>query len=181
MSFGTNNVVAADFKHGKNFTIGNFVIIEEGCEVGDNVTIENFTILHKDIKVGNDTLVGSYCELGPRNRIGNNCIIQGRIRTAQECVIEDEVTIKYGTILTARVLLKRKAFLGPNVITLGGTAQREVKHGTIIGERTYIGAGSKLKVAVEVGNDVIVGALTFVNQSIPESGIYVGIPVRKIK
>lgn len=181
MSFGPNNVVAADFKHGANFNIGSFVIIEEGCEVGDNVTIGNFTILHKGIKVGNDSLIGSYCEIGDNNRIGNKCIVQGRIRTAQECVLEDEVTIKYGTILTARVLLKYKAFLGPNVITLGGTAQREVKHGTIIGERTYVGAGSKLKVAVEVANDVIIGALTFVNKSLPESGIYVGIPVKKIK
>jgi len=34
------------------------------------------------------------------------------------CVLEDDVTIKYGTILTGDVLLKKSVF-SPNVITLG--------------------------------------------------------------
>lgn len=176
-----NNMIAADFKHGANLKIGNFVIIEEGVEVGDDVTIENFAILHRGIKIGNKSLIGSYCEIGPDNEIGDNCIIQGRIRTAESCVIRNRVTVKYGTILTARVLLKDDAFLGPNVITLGGTARRETRYGTIIGERTYIGAGSKIVVATEVGDDVTVGAMTFINKNLEEPGVYVGIPVRKIK
>ncbi len=46
---------------------------------------------------------------------GRNVNLQGRIRTADGCVIEDDATLKYGTILTSRVLIKKGAFLGPNV------------------------------------------------------------------
>lgn len=175
------NVISEDFKHGENFKIGHFTIIEEGVEVGNNVSIGHHTILHKGIKIGDNSTIGSFCEIGKNVKIGNKVIVQGRIRTGDNCVMEDEVTIKYGTILTGDVLLKKKCFLGPNVITLGSTHKLVELHGTVIGERTYIGAGSKLAGATKVGDDIVVGALGFVNRDIPEAGIYVGIPVKKIK
>ena len=114
-------------------------------------------------------------------QIKENAIIQGRIRMGESCLIEENVTIKYGTILTSNVLLKKNCFLGPNVITLGSTHKRETIHGTIVGENTYIGAGSKIAGGVEVGDNITVGAMSFVNKNIFESGIYVGIPIKKIK
>ena len=54
-------------------------------------------------------------------------------------------------------------------------------HGTIIGNNTYVGAGSKIAGGVELGNDITIGALAFVKTTILDSGIYVGTPVRKIK
>jgi len=175
------NVIADDFLHGENFKIGHFCIVEEGVRVGKNVTIGHHAILHKGIVVDDNSTIGSFCEIGKGVKVGKNVMIQGRIRTGDNCVIEDDVIIKYGTILTGDVLLKKKCFLGPNVITLGSTHKRVELHGTVIGERTYIGAGSKLTGATKVGDDIVVGALSFVNRDILESGIYVGIPIKKIK
>lgn len=175
------NVISNDLIVGDNFKIGNFCVIEDGCVFGNNVTIENFTHIKKGVKIGNHSVVGNYCEIGSFNTIGNNVIVQGRIRTAEKCVMEDDVTIKYGTILTSKVLLKKGSFLGPNVITLGSTHQRKEIHGTIVGERTYIGAGSKLLCGVKVCSDSVVGALSFVNKDMEEKGIYAGIPAKKIK
>lgn len=175
------NVISDDFKSGANFKIGHFCVIGDGVVVGDNVTIGNHTILHSGIKIGNNSTVGSFCEIGKNVKIGEKVTVQGRIRTGDNCVIEDEVTIKYGTILTGDVLLKKKCFLGPNVITLGSTHKRVELHGTVVGERTYIGAGSKVAGATKIGDDIVVGAMGFVNKDILESGIYVGIPVKKIK
>lgn len=176
-----NNVISENLKVGENFKIGNFCIIEDDCVFGKNVTIENFTHIKKGVKIGNNSAIGNYCEIGKENHIGNNVIVQGRIRTAEKCVMEDESTIKYGTILTSKVLLKKGSFLGPNVITLGSTHQRETIHGTVIGERTYIGAGSKLLCGVQICNDTVIGALSFVTKDITEKGIHAGIPTRKIK
>lgn len=175
------NVIADDFKHGDNFQIGHFNVIEEGVVLGNNVKIGHNTIIHKGVTLGDNTVVGSFCEIGKNVKTGKNVVIQGRIRTGDNCTIEDEVTIKYGTILTGDVLLKKKCFLGPNVITLGSTHKRVELHGTIIGERTYIGAGSKIAGAIKIGDDIVVGALGFVNKDIIEPGIYAGIPIKKIK
>ena len=175
------NFIADDLIHGENFQIGKFCVIEDGCEFGDNVTIENYTHIRKGVKIGNNSLVGNYCEIGESNLIGDNVIIQGRNRTALSCVFENDVTVKYGTILTSHVLLKKNSFLGPNVITLGSTHQRETIHGTIIGENSYIGAGSKILCGVNVCSDVAIGALSFINKDVKEKGIYAGIPTRFLK
>ena len=42
----TRNIIDSSFQSGKNFKIGSFCIIEEGCQVGDDVEIGNYTILH---------------------------------------------------------------------------------------------------------------------------------------
>jgi len=176
-----NNVIAEDFNCGSNFKIGNFCIIEEGCEFGDNVVVKNFTHIKKRVKIGNNSVVGNYCEIGEDNQIGNTVVIQGRIRTADNCIMEDNVTIKYGTILTSRVLLKKGSFLGPNVITLGSTHERVTIHGTVVGEDTYIGAGSKILCGIQICSGVAVGALSFVNKDIDTEGIYAGIPAKFLK
>ena len=176
-----NNVVSKNLVTGKNFIIGNFCIIDDDCVFGDNVKIDNFTHIKKGVKIGDNSTVGNYCEVGANNQIGNNVIIQGRIRTAEKCIMEDDVTIKYGTILTSKVLLKKGSFLGPNVITLGSTHERETIHGTIIGERTYIGAGTKLLCGVNICNDTVIGALSLVNKDVTQKGIHAGIPTKKIK
>jgi len=174
-------LIASNFKSGVNFKIGHFCVIEDDVEVGDNVVIGNYTILHKGVKLGNNTAVGSYCEIDKNCDIRNNVIIQGRIRMGDSCLVEDKVTIKYGTILTSNVLLKENCFLGPNVITLGSTHKRVTVHGTTIGNETYIGAGSKIAGGIIIGNNITVGALSFVNKNLDESGIYVGAPIRKIR
>jgi len=78
-------------------------------------------------------------------------------------------------------LLKENCFLGPHTITLGSTHERVTKHGTVIGKNTYIGAGSKIAADTKIGDNIVVGALGFVNKDLTEEGIYAGLPIKKIK
>jgi len=174
------SIIHESLKTGKNFKVGHFSIIGKDCVFGDNVTVDSHAVIGDNVHLGDGSVVGNYCEIGKNLKTGQNVKLQGRIRTAEGCVIEDDVTVKYGTILTSNVLIKKGAFIGPNVITLGSTHLHETKHGTEIGERCYIGAGSKLAASVKIGNDITVGAMGFVNKDITESGIYVGVPVRLI-
>ena len=151
------------------------VIIEEGAQIG------NFNIIASGTVIKKGAIIGNYCEIGKNNSIGENSIIQGRIRTAENCVIEKNVTVKYGTILTSNVLLKENCFLGPHTITLGSTHERVTKHGTVIGKNTYIGSWSKIVAYTKIGDNIVIGALGFVNKDLTEKGIYVGLPVKKIK
>ena len=157
------NIIHSSFKHGKNLKIGHYNVIEDGVEVGDNVTIGNFCEIKNDIK------------------IGNNVILQGKIKIASNTVIEDDCTLKYGTILTNKVLVKKNVFMGPNTITLGGIHTREAIYGTIIGENCYIGAGSQIAANTKICDDVVLGTFTFVNKDIIEPGIYVGVPAKFLK
>lgn len=175
------NQISSNFKCGSNFRIGHFCVIEDDVEVGDNVTIGNYTIILKGTRVGNNTEIGNYCEIGEKLVIGNNVILQGRIRTGSKCLIEDDVTVKYGSILTSNAALRKGCFLGPNVITLGSTHQRVTVHGTDIGERTYVGAGSKIAGGIKIAADVVIGAMSYVNKEITAKGTYVGVPAKELR
>jgi UDP-2-acetamido-3-amino-2,3-dideoxy-glucuronate N-acetyltransferase len=162
-------------------SIGSYNIIEEGVQIGKNVKIGNFNHIKKKSIFSENTIIGNYCELGEYTNAAKNVIIQGRVRMADNCTFEDSVTIKYGTILTSKVLLKKKCFLGPNVITLGSTHKRITKHGTIIGENCFIGAGTKIAADIRIGDHIITGTNSFVNKDIISKGIYAGTPIKFIK
>lgn len=158
-----NNVVAIDFKHGKNFSIQNFCVIEEGCIVGDNVTIGNYVYLKKGTIVGNDVYIDSYVKSSGSNKIGNNVTLRFNATIAREVTIEDSV------------------FISPNVMTIYSTHKGEKKGGTIIGENAHIGTNCVLGPNVKVGKNAVIGAMSFVNADCEAEEIYVGIPAKRVK
>jgi UDP-3-O-[3-hydroxymyristoyl] glucosamine N-acyltransferase len=156
-------------------------VIDIDVELEGGILNGHFCIIGRGVTVDVGSTIGSYCELEEYTTIGKNCTLQGRVRTGPHVVIEDDVVIKYGTILTDTALVKRNVFIGPNVITLGGGHDRKRINGTVIGRNCYIGAGTKIAGGVEICDNVVTGANSFVNKDITEPGIYVGTPVRKIK
>jgi len=50
----------------------------------------------------------------------------------------------------------------------------------VLGDNVVIGANSVILGPVDICDNVVIGALSLVNKSISEPGIYVGIPVRKL-
>jgi UDP-3-O-[3-hydroxymyristoyl] glucosamine N-acyltransferase len=161
--------------------IGQFNVIEPAAIIHDSVTIKHFNYIWKDVEIGEGTKIGSYCELEKGTKIGKNCNIQGRIRTGPHAIIEDDVVIKYGTIITDYATIKKNTFIGPNVITLGAEADRAKVYGTVIGENCFIGAGTKITAGIQICDDVIIGANSFVKKDITVPGIYVGTPVKKVR
>ena len=156
-----NNIIEEDVFFGKDVKIGHYNVIEAGVTIGDNVIIENF------------------CEIQKNARIGDNVWIRSYSRIGVECVVEDQVIIKCGAIFGPRTLLKRAAFIGPQVICTSNLELHET--GTILGENSFIGAGTKIMPSIQIGSDVIIGAQALVNRDCLNPGTYVGVPVRKIK
>jgi len=59
---------------------------------------------------------------------------------------------------------------------------KEVQHGTVrIDKHSIIGASSVVFPSVTIGEGCAIGAMSLVNKSTDPWGIYVGIPVRKLK
>lgn len=157
------NVIAADFKPGRNFKIGHFCVIEEGCVVGDNVTLENYVLLKRGTVIGDNVLIDSYVKSSGENRIGNDVIIRFNATIAREVEVRD------------------RAFIAPNVMTIYSNHRGEKQGGTVIGEGAYIGAGSVLNASVKIGRGAVVGAMSFVNGDCEEMMIYTGVPAKKTR
>ena len=184
LDYYVNNYSIKPYKNKNNMelkNLGQYNIIADDVIIEDGVKIGNFNVIESGTVIKKGAVIGNYCEIGKNNIIGENSILQGRIRTAGGCIFEKNVTAKYGTILTSDVLLKEGCFLGPHTITLGSTHERITKHGTVIGKNTYIGAGSKIAADTKIGDNIVIGALGFVNKDLTAPGIYAGLPVKFIK
>lgn len=158
-----SNIIAPDFKHGKNFKIGDFCIIHEGCEVGDNVIIENFVLLKKGTKIGDNVFVDSYVKSSGSNHIGSNVTLRFNATIAREVTIEDDV------------------FISPNVMTIFSTHEGEQKGGTVIEKGAFIGTNAVLGSQVKIGENTVIGSMSYVNKDCEANAIYAGTPVRKVR
>jgi UDP-3-O-[3-hydroxymyristoyl] glucosamine N-acyltransferase len=155
--------------------------IIETSGIDKDVVIGHFNHIQGGVCIKSGTKIGNYCEIEKGVQIYENCIIQGRIRIGPQAVIENNVTIKYGTIITDKALIHSNTFIGPNVITLGAEANKIKMIGAEIGSNCFIGAGTKIACGVNICEGVVIGANSFVNADIVESGTYVGSPAKIIK
>jgi NDP-sugar pyrophosphorylase family protein len=78
-------------------SVGQYNIIDDDVIIEDGASVGNFNVIASGTIIRKGAVVGNYCEIGKNNDIGENSIVQGRIRTAANCVIEKNVTLKYGT------------------------------------------------------------------------------------
>jgi UDP-2-acetamido-3-amino-2,3-dideoxy-glucuronate N-acetyltransferase len=157
------NIIHSTFKHGKNFKIGNFCIIEEDVSVGDNVDIQNYVLLKKG------------------TQIGSNCYVDSYFRSSGDNVIGDNVTLRFGSTVARKVFVRNGVFISPNVMTVYSLPDGSKSAATVIGENCFIGTAAVLAPNITIKSESIIGANSFVNKSIIERGVYAGNPARKIR
>jgi len=155
------NVIHTSFKHGENFSIGNFCLIEEGVVVGNNVHIENYVLLKKGTTIGDNVFIDSYVRSSGDNYIGN------------------DVILRYGATVAKKVFIEDGAFISPNVMTIYSTHTKKSIPGTIIGKNAYIGTAAVIGPGIRIGEKVIVGAMSYANRDCLEAGVYVGVPAKQ--
>jgi len=155
-----NNIIHASFKHGDNFKIGHFCVIEEDVEVGDNVKIDNYVLLKKGTRILNNVWIDSYVRSSGNNLIGNN------------------TTLRFGCTIAREVVVKEGAFISPNVMTIFSTHKHEKSEGTVIGKNSFIGTAAVVGASVKIGENVVIGSQAYASRDCVKEGIYVGVPAK---
>lgn len=162
--------IAKDFAHGSGLRIGEQVIIEPEVTVGDNV------------KIGHRVTLKSGTIIRDNSIIDDHCITTGA------CIIGSHVNIRTGAIISKSTIIEDYTFVGPGVVT---NHTKHVSHGrqdriadvqllTYIGFGTILGSQVSVVAGVRIVPQVIVGAGAIVVRDLPESGVYVGFPARRI-
>lgn len=157
------NLIHESFLYGKNFKIGDYCIIEEGCIVGSNVDMQNHVLLKKNTVIGDNCYVDSYFRSSGDNEIGNG------------------VTLRFGSTIARKVFVRDNVFISPNVMTVYSLPDGTKSAATVIGEDCFIGTAAVLAPNITIKAGAIVGANSFVNKSILERAIYAGNPAKQIR
>jgi UDP-3-O-[3-hydroxymyristoyl] glucosamine N-acyltransferase len=170
-------------------TIGN-------CEIGKNVVIHPNCVVFSKTKVGENTSIDSNCSIGSSGmmwvwdgdervfleqlgnviigkncRIGSNtCIVRGSAN--ESTTIGDAACLAPSCAIGHGTLIGGRAHLANNVSTGGGSQ---------IAEKSFLGSGSVVAPGVNISaKNVIVGAGAVIVNDILVSGVYAGVPARKI-
>ena len=132
------------------------------------------TAIVDGVTIGKNVKIGAYTVIERGTVIEDDVSIQGHVRMGKDCHIKKGATIKWGSILTENVTIGEGVFFGTQAVTLG--SDREfTKHGTVIGDGCYIGAGTTIFPGIKLCDGVITGARAIIRYPIVEKGTYVGL------
>lgn len=146
---------AEAFNADKIVAIGNAKIREKIQKNLQNV----ITLIHPDavisrrVEIGVGTVVMAGAVINSDVVIGDGCIINTGASVDHDCKVEDYVHISVGA-------------------HVAGTVN--------VGARTWIGAGSTISNNVNICSDCMIGVGAAVVTPLFESGIYVGVPAKKL-
>ena len=152
--------------------------------LGNNVLISKSAALYKteQMSISSNSRIDDFCALSGEISIGENvhitvhCSITASLSSI---VIEDFV----GIAANCHIFSSMDDFLGIGLTNPTIPIEfRNVSHGPVkISKHSIIGVGSVIFPNVTVGEGCAIGSMSLVNKSIDPWGVYVGIPVLRIK
>jgi len=135
---------------------------------GFTPVVHESSYVHPLSAVTGNVVIGKHCYIGPGAAIRGDW---GKIIIEDGCNVQENCTIHMFPGVT--VLLKENAHIGHGAIV----------HGATIGKNFLVGMNSVIMDDVELGDESIVGALTFIKEGeiIPFRSIVAGNPGKIIK
>ncbi len=106
------------------------------------------------------------CQIGEGSVILSGCVLDCHVE------IQDNVLLNTGVMIAHHSMIGRHSFLAPRVSIAGFVKT---------GPTNFIGIGATIIDNIHTAEHVIVGGGALVHKNIGSSGIYVGVPARKIK
>jgi phenylacetic acid degradation protein len=130
--------------------------------------VHESSFVHPQATITGNVIIGKNCYIGPGAALRGDW---GQIIIEDGCNVQENCTIHMFPGVT--VLLKEGAHIGHGAII----------HGATIGKNCLVGMNSVIMDNVELGDECIIGALTFINEGekIPFRSLIVGNPGRIIK
>jgi UDP-2-acetamido-3-amino-2,3-dideoxy-glucuronate N-acetyltransferase len=149
------------------------VKVEEGAQIGEGTTIWN------NSQVKREVIIGKHCT------IGRNCFIDNGAKLGDNVKLESNIDVWKG------ITLEDNVFVGPSAVFTNDFNPRAKypkkeypEYGkwkpTLVKEGTTIGANATIVCGVTLGKHSFIGAGAVVIKDIPDYGLVVGVPAKRI-
>jgi acetyltransferase-like isoleucine patch superfamily enzyme len=152
---------------GDGVTVCAGAVVYAGASLGDGVIVGDQTQVRERTLVGTGTLVGRGSALDNDVVVGARVRIQSQVYVTAHSVIEDDVFLGPGALLT-------------NDDTMGRHEPRTLR-GATLRRACRIGAGVVLCPGVEVGEEAFVAAGAVVTNDVAPRAVVMGVPARRIR
>lgn len=104
------------------------------------------------------------CEISPYATIGEGLRIHHSV----------------GIVVGHEVIIGRNCEIFQNVTIGSNRKERDGRMMPIIGDNVSIGSGAVVVGAIKIGNNVMIGANSYVDKDVPDNALVVGVPMRII-
>lgn len=152
-------------------------------KIGNNVLISKKASLYspEKIQIGNNVRIDDFCILSGNITLGSNIHISAyaAIYGTLGVIMEDNTGISpRSTIYSAMDDFSGDYLIGP----IHSRKYTNITGGKVILRRfSQIGSNCVIFPNLTIGEGTVVGAMSLVNKSLDDWGIYAGIPVKRIK
>jgi len=142
--------------------------VDDGARIGKGSKIWHFSHVMPGAEIGERCNLGQNVVVMPGTRIGNNVKIQNNVSIYEGVVLEDDVfcgpSCVFTNVMHPRSHVSRKDEYLPTLVRRGASigANATIVCGTTIGEYAFIGAGA------------------VVRADVPDFGLMVGVPARRV-
>ena len=134
-------------------------------EIGNNVRIDDFCILSGNVRIGSYIHISAYTAM-----FGGACggiVMEDYTTISSRCAVYSCSDDYSGDYMTNAVIPEEY--------------KNVYEKPVVIKKYAIVGSGCTILPGVTVGEGTAVGAMSLVNRSLDEWGIYVGIPCKKLK
>lgn len=153
-------------------------------KLGENVQISDKASIYNPemIEIGNNSRIDDFCIVSGRVRIGSfnhvtpMCLIAGG---KPGVFFDDFCTLAYGV----KIFSQSDDYSGETLVNslVNSKYKNEKFEAVYLQKHVVIGAGSTVMPGVTIAEGGSIGAMSLVNKSTKEWGIYVGTPARRLK
>jgi len=148
-------------KIGVRCIIRSYSVVYEEAELGDEVEVGHCVMIREGSKIGAKSRIGSFTQLDGQVTVGSNVNIQSKVYLPHLSIVEDDVFIGPGVVVTNDLYPVSKRLIGV-----------KIRKGAIIG------AGSILIAGIEIGENAVVAAGSIVTKNVPPNSVVKGSPAR---
>ena len=140
------------------------------------------------IHIGSDTMIGSHVALSAGMIPGQQCLTNPVVRIGDRCLIGrgsgivGHLAIDIGhDVWTGHHVYITDQNHGYEKVDLPISMQTQPENPVVIGDGSWIGAGSVILPGARIGKHVAIGANSVVNGEIPDFSVAVGSPAKVVK
>jgi acetyltransferase-like isoleucine patch superfamily enzyme len=153
--------------------------------LGDGVTVCAGAVVYAGASLGDGVIVGDQTQVRERTLVGTGTLVGRGSALDNDVVVGARVRIQSQVYVTAHSVIEDDVFLGPGALLTNDDTMGRHEPGTLRGatlrRACRIGAGVVLCPGVEVGEEAFVAAGAVVTNDVAPRAVVMGVPARRIR
>lgn len=154
--------------------------------IEDGVIICTGAVVYAGAWIGAEAIVGDQAQVRERARVGAKSVVGRGSCVDFDARVGERVLIQTSVYVTGLAVVEDDVFLGPGVVmtnddAMGRHPRGEPLRGPVLRRACRVGGGAVLVPGVEIGEEAFVAAGAVVTADVPPRTVVMGVPARVVR